>query len=49
MAESTLSISYADLMIEVGVFLGYKSDTSDWSTDQLAEVDRYIQAGVRQF
>lgn len=49
MAESTLSISYSGLVVEVGVFLGYRSDSADWTPDQMAEVDRYIQAGVKQF
>jgi len=49
MAESTLSISYADLLVEVGVFLGYDPEHAIRSTEAQAEVDRYIQAGVKQF
>lgn len=49
MSESTLSITYSDLLVEVGVFLGYNADSSSWSANQMAEVDRYIQAGVKQF
>ena len=49
MAESALSISYSDLLIEVGVFLGYNPDSTARTPDQIAEVDRYVQAGVRQF
>lgn len=49
MAESGLSISYDDLLIEVGVFLGYDPDSDNWTAAQLAEVDRYIQSGIRQF
>lgn len=49
MAESTLSIEYDDIQIEVGRFLGYKVDPTTWSADQVAEVDRFIQAGYRQF
>jgi len=49
MSESTLSISYGDLQIEVGRFLGYNADLSKWSDSQAEEVDRYIQAGIRQF
>ncbi len=49
MAESGLSISYSDLLVEVGVYLGYDPTPDNWSTAQTAEVDRYIQAGVRQF
>ena len=49
MAESTLSIKYDDLQIEVGVFVGYNVDVSKWTEAITDEVDRYIQAGVRQF
>lgn len=49
MSESTLSISYADLLAEVGGFLGYGVDSTAWSAVKLAEVDRYIQSGIRQF
>jgi len=49
MAESELSVSYDDLLSDVGLFLGYGSDASAWTSAQLAEVDRYIQAGIRQF
>jgi hypothetical protein len=49
MAESTLSIGYDDLQIEVGRFLGYSATVASWDAGQVAEVDRYIQAGVRQF
>lgn len=49
MAESTLSISYDEIQIEVGHYLGYEPDPDDWSAGQVAEVDRYIQAGIRQF
>jgi len=49
MAESTLSISYTDLQKEVGHFLGYKGESATWGADKVAEVDRYIQSGVRRF
>jgi len=48
-AESELSISYDDLLVEVAAFLGYGSTASAWSVDQRAEADRYVQAGVRRF
>jgi len=48
-SESELSITYADLLGEVGFFLGYGGDSSDWSARQLAECDRYVQAGYRRF
>ena len=44
-----LSIHYTDLLTEVGAFLGYGSDYVTLTANQLAEVDRYVQAGVRQF
>jgi len=48
MAESTLSINYADLKLEVGHFLGYGSNSEDWTKYQLGEIDRIVQAGVRR-
>lgn len=49
MAESTLSIDYSDLEAEVGAFLHHGPDPSEWSARQSAQVDRIIQAGLRQF
>jgi len=49
MVESTLSISYAELLVEVGVFLGYDPEHANRSAEEAAEVDRYIQAGLKQF
>jgi hypothetical protein len=49
MSESTLSIQLSDLQKEVGAFLGIGADTTAWTAAQLAEVDRYIQSGIRQF
>lgn len=49
MAESTLSISYTDIQLEVGRFLGYDPTVANWTAAQVSEVDRYIQAGYRQF
>ncbi len=49
MSESELSVAYADLLSVVAAFLGYGSDSAAWSADQRAEVDRYVQAGVRRF
>jgi hypothetical protein len=49
MAESTLSISFNDLKIEVGHFLGYGPNAADWTAAQLAEIDRIVQTGVRRF
>ena len=49
MAESTLSLSYNDIELEVGTFLGYDPTVGNWTAAQAAEVARYINAGVRQF
>lgn len=49
MAESELSISYDDLLSAVGSFLGYPIDPDLQSDTQRAEVDLYIQSGIRQF
>lgn len=49
MAASGLSIGYPDLLATVGEYLGYGSDRSQWSTEQEAEIDKYVQSGIRQF
>jgi len=37
------------LQLEVGRFLGYDATPAGWPAADVAEVDRYIQSGVRQF
>ena len=49
MAESELSITYGDLLAEVAAYVGYGVDDAAWTAAQLAELDRYVQAGVRRF
>lgn len=49
MAESTLSLKYADLLREVGHFLGHGGDASEWSSENRDLIDRCVQSGVRQF
>ncbi len=49
MAESELSIAYGDLLLEVAAFLGYGSSSTAWAPGQLAELDRYVQSGLRRF
>jgi len=49
MSESSLTIGYPELLQEVGEFLGFDRDTSQWSAEQTAQVDRYVQSGYRQF
>ena len=36
-------------MAEVGHFLGYGRTSTDWTTAETAEINRYVQGGVRQF
>jgi len=49
MAESTLSIAYADLLVAVAVFLGYSPTAEDWTDAQTAQLDRIVQSGYRLF
>jgi len=49
MAESTLSVTYAELKIEVGVFLGFERDSQIWTNDETADVEAIIKRGLRQF
>jgi hypothetical protein len=49
MAESTLSIKFSDLQAEVAGFLGYGVDPAAWTAAKSAEIDRFVQSGVRQF
>lgn len=49
MSESSLSITYDDLQAEVGAFMHYGDDPSTWSSKETSQVDRFIQAGIRQF
>lgn len=44
--SDTLALSYTDLMEEVRQFIGYPETMT---ADQTAEVDRYVQSGLRQF
>lgn len=46
---STLAIGYDDIQLEIFRYLGYDADSTKWSAAMVAEVDRYIQAGYRQF
>jgi hypothetical protein len=49
MAESTLSLSYTDLCLAVGYFLGYGATSGSWTQAQVDEIDRAVQSGYRQF
>jgi len=48
MAESTLSITFDKLKAAIGFYLGF-GGSDDWTADQDAEIEGYVQAGVRQF
>ena len=47
MSESSLSIGFAELQVEVGGFLGY-GRTPNWSTAREALIDSIVQSGVRR-
>lgn len=49
MAESTLSLGYADFQRMVGYYAGYGRDTTKWTTDQISVIDDVIQTGLRNF
>lgn len=42
-------MTYQILAAELGAYLGYGSESASWTDSQTVEIDRYIQAGVRQF
>lgn len=46
-AGDSLSVSYTDLKTEVATFLGY--DPANLSEGEAAQVDGYIQSGIRNF
>lgn len=53
MAESGLSLGYADFCTETGYYLGYGRDSiaapTKWSADEQTDIDRVVQDGYRQF
>ncbi len=49
MAESTLSLTYVELRIEVAHMLGYGRTAANWSADQITEIDFIVQTGLQQF
>ncbi len=48
MAESSLSIGFPELQVEVGDFLGYGRTSGSWSVAQEALIDSIVQSGVRR-
>ncbi len=49
MAESTLSLDYTMLISIIGRYLGYGSDSTQWTTEMLAEIHDVLDSGMRQF
>jgi len=47
LAESTLSLGWADLKSRVGFFLGYGRTVASFTAVQEAEVEEFVQSGVR--
>jgi hypothetical protein len=48
MAESTNSVGFSDLKVEVGRFLGYGSDSAAWTVAQAAHIESVVHSGVRR-
>jgi len=49
MAESGLSLGWADFKQEVGYYCGFGHTSSNWSTDQESLVEAYVHRGIRRF
>lgn len=49
MAESTLSITFAEIKDQLGHYLGYTRTEGDWDSDQAATVAAIVKSGLRQF
>ncbi|MAK30930.1 hypothetical protein [Acinetobacter sp.] len=47
--ESTLSLSLTDLRKEIGWYWLGERDSSNWSSDELTQIDEMINSGLRQF
>ena len=47
MAESNLSIQYSDLRREIGMEVGYDRDPSNWTSQQVDDVDYIINQALR--
>ena len=48
MAESSLSIGFPELQIEVAFLLGYGRTSANWSVAQESLIDSIVQSGVRR-
>ena len=49
MAESTLTLTYTNLLELVGHYLGYGRDSTGYNSQQTADCDKAVQAGYRKF
>ena len=49
MAESTLSITYADLRLAVANYLGMGLTVGSWSVNDAAVIEMILKSGLRQF
>lgn len=47
MAESTLTLGFTDIKMELGFFLGYGSDPDGWSAAQKTEIELIVNTGYR--
>ena len=49
MAEPTLSLSYDDIVAELGFYVGWTRTPANWSVPQAAQLDAMLQTGYRRF
>lgn len=49
MAESSLSLGYADLQAAVGFYLGWTGTSANWTSEQSDRIDDVIKSGLRRF
>lgn len=49
MSESTSTFTYDELRAEVGSFLGWGTDPTGWSADQVNRIKRCVRSGLNQF
>ncbi|OHB56133.1 MAG: hypothetical protein A2Y07_01280 [Planctomycetes bacterium GWF2_50_10] len=49
MSEPSLTITYFDLLSEIGRMLGYGRDSGQWSDEERSDIDSVINSGLRQF
>lgn len=49
MAESTLSLTRTQLRSHIGFYLGYGTNSANWTSDQASNIDYALDAGTRRF